>query len=93
MLYTFLFSASSPLYRSDTSGRGWMSHPSAHAHNPNYRPGGWGGDGLKNRVFFVFIFVEAVSWLWVWVTLREEAREIALRRARRRGSSGGGGLR
>ncbi|KAK5991771.1 hypothetical protein PT974_07805 [Cladobotryum mycophilum] len=34
----------------------------------------WGtqGDGLKNRVFFTFMFVEMVGWFWAWITLREE---------------------
>lgn len=51
-----------------------------------YKPSGWGGDYLKNRVFFAFMFVEMVSWLWVWVTLREEKRELAIKKAKRRGS-------
>lgn len=62
-----------------------MSSPGGHVRNPAYAPSGWGGDGLKNRVFFAFMFVEMVSWLWVWVTLREERRDIVMRN-RRRGS-------
>ncbi|KAF3762775.1 hypothetical protein M406DRAFT_323686 [Cryphonectria parasitica EP155] len=85
LLYTFFSSSSSPFYRADTS-RGWMSHPIAHAYNPNYQPSGWGGEELKNRVFFVFIFVETMSWLWAWVTLREDTRELMIRAAKRRGS-------
>lgn len=54
--------------------------------NAGYAPSGWGGDGLKNRVFFVFIFVEMISWLWVWVTVKEETREIQLKKLKRRGS-------
>lgn len=87
--YTFFFSPSSPLYRS-SSGSSHLAHPSAHAHPPpGYRPSGWGGDALKNRVFLAFIFVEMVSWFWVWVTLREEKRESAMRKARGRRSSQG----
>lgn len=59
-------------------------------YSSNYAPSGWGGDGLKNRVFFVFIFVEMISWLWVWVTLKEETREILLKKAKRRDSFGYG---
>jgi hypothetical protein len=83
-LYTFFFGPSSPLY---ATSHGRFSHPSAHAHPPpGYTPSGWGGDALKNRVFFTFIFVETVSWFWIWVTLQEERRETAARKARRRAS-------
>ncbi|CAJ2500835.1 Uu.00g036880.m01.CDS01 [Anthostomella pinea] len=47
-----------------------------------------GGDGLRNRVFFAFAFLEALSWLWVWVTLKEETRAFATRKRRRASSSG-----
>ncbi|KAK3940886.1 increased loss of mitochondrial DNA protein 1 [Diplogelasinospora grovesii] len=70
----------------------FMAHPSAHAHNPAYVPSGWGGDALKNRVFFAFMFVETISWFWVWVTLQEERRDLLLRaqrkQQRRRSSHG-----
>ena len=33
---------------------------------------GGGLDGLKNRVFFTFLFFEMLSWFWTWITLREE---------------------
>lgn len=81
VLYTFLFSSSSPMYYSGSSRRdaGPFSHPSAHAHNPNYVAATWGGEGLKNRVFFAFIFVELVSWFWVWVTLKEEKPDLVRR--------------
>lgn len=46
--------------------------------------GGW--DGLRNRVFFAFAFLEMLSWFWVWVTLREEAAGFTTRK-RRRGST------
>ncbi|KAK5659257.1 hypothetical protein OQA88_1349 [Cercophora sp. LCS_1] len=88
-LYTFLFSPSSPLYTSSDGPRGRFSHPSAHAHAPaGYIPSGWGGDALKNRVFFTFMFVETFSWFWIWVTLQEERRDAAARKARRRSSHG-----
>ncbi len=88
LFYTFIFGASSPLYAASARGSGRFSHPSAHAHNPAYAASTWGGDGLKNRVFFTFMFVEMISWFWVWVTLREERREIMARKARRRSSQG-----
>ena len=47
--------------------------------------GGW--DGLRNRVFFAFAFLEMISWLWAWVTLREEASVFAQRKRRRNSSS------
>ncbi|KAM7192168.1 Increased loss of mitochondrial DNA protein 1 [Naviculisporaceae sp. PSN 640] len=82
-LYTFFFSASSPLYTADSGGV--FSSRSSHLHhpNPNYTPSGWGGDALKNRVFFTFMFIETISWLWVWVTLQEERREVLARRQSR----------
>jgi hypothetical protein len=43
-----------------------------------YRPSGW-GEGLKNRVFFTWAFVEMITWFWIFVTLREERREVVLR--------------
>ncbi|KAK4213140.1 increased loss of mitochondrial DNA protein 1 [Rhypophila decipiens] len=90
-LYTFFFSAASPLYTSADSSP--MASRSGYAHhpNPNYTPSGWGGDAMKNRVFFTFMFIETISWLWVWVTLQEERREVLVRRqsklARRRSGS------
>lgn len=47
-----------------------------------------GGDGLRNRVFFAFAFLEFLSWVWAWVTLREEAA-VFMARKRRRGSTAG----
>jgi hypothetical protein len=90
--YTFLFSAASPFYQKGASspgaaGSSRLPHPSAHVHVPGYKPSGWGGDLLKNRVFFTFMFVEMISWFWVWVTLKEERRDLAVRKSmRRRGS-------
>jgi hypothetical protein len=81
--YIFLFGPSSPLY--DKSSRGPMTHPSAH--NPAYRPAGWGGDTLKNRLFFTFIFIETMTWFWIWVTLREERDAILSKKSRRRNSN------
>lgn len=76
------------MYREGVSVRDrWMSSPGSQLHHAAvYSPSGWGGDYLKNRVFFAFMFVEMVSWLWVWVTLREEKRELAIKKAKRRGS-------
>ncbi|KAK3303089.1 increased loss of mitochondrial DNA protein 1 [Chaetomium strumarium] len=92
-LYSFLFSASSPLFYSDgpdnssSSSRSFTSRPLVHHKRSGYVPSSWGGDALKNRVFFAFMFVETMSWFWVWVTLQEERREVLARKARRRSSS------
>ena len=64
-IYSFAFSANSPLMKG------------------SYYPSGW-GEGLKNRVFFTWAFVELVTWFWIFVTLREERRELATRIAERR---------
>ncbi|KAK3320106.1 increased loss of mitochondrial DNA protein 1 [Cercophora scortea] len=87
-LYTFFFSASSPLYsEGGGGGAARAAHPSTHTpHNASYTPSGWGGDALKNSVFFTFMFVETFSWFWVWVTLREERQELMAKKARRRSS-------
>ncbi|KAI1428084.1 increased loss of mitochondrial DNA protein 1 [Xylaria sp. FL1777] len=45
-----------------------------------------GGEGLRNRVFFAFTFLEFLSWFWAWVTLREEAAAFAIRKRRRSSS-------
>lgn len=87
IFYTFTFSPSSPLYAPKSSSRSHFSRPNAHIHNPGYAPASWGGDGLKNRIFFTFMFIEMVSWFWVWVTLREERKEILSRKSHRRRSS------
>ncbi|KAG6004403.1 hypothetical protein E4U21_001123 [Claviceps maximensis] len=63
--YIYAFGPSSPLY-------GGATHLTRGGHNPSYHPARWGGDALKNRVFFSFVFIEMVAWFWVWVTLREE---------------------
>ncbi|KAK4148895.1 increased loss of mitochondrial DNA protein 1 [Chaetomidium leptoderma] len=92
--YSFFFSASSPLFYTEdpaniNTSSARLTHPSAHhaALNPNYVPSGWGGDALKNRVFFSFMFVETMSWFWVWVTLQEERRDLLAKKARRRSAS------
>ncbi|KAF6844623.1 hypothetical protein CMUS01_00913 [Colletotrichum musicola] len=84
VIYTFFFGPSSPLYGGLNRG-GRFAHPSAHARNPHYTPSTWGGDGLKNRVFLTFAFLEMLTWFWVWVTLREEQEQIARERLKRRG--------
>ncbi|KAL0938292.1 uncharacterized protein CTRU02_204902 [Colletotrichum truncatum] len=84
VIYTFAFGPSSPIYGGSRGGR--FSHPSAHTHNPNYTPSTWGGDGLKNRVFLTFAFLEMLTWFWVWITLREEQEEIARQRVKKRGA-------
>lgn len=76
VFYTFTFGPSSPVYQA-SSPRGAFSAPSSH--NPSYVPATWGGDLLKNRVFFTFMFLEMVSWFWIWVTLREERNGLVER--------------
>lgn len=83
VLYTFLFGPSSPFYGSPNRG-GRLAHPSAHVNNPRYTPSTWGGDGLKNRVFLTFAFLEMLSWFWVWMTLREEREQFARSRNNKR---------
>ncbi|CVK99179.1 uncharacterized protein FMAN_02087 [Fusarium mangiferae] len=83
VVYIFLFGPSSPMY--DKSSRSHLSHPSSY--NPSYRPAGWGGDMLKNRLFFTFIFTETMTWFWVWITLREERDAILSKKSRRRSHS------
>lgn len=89
VFYTYLSSASSPIYATANS-RGFFSRPAGYTHETGYKPASWGGDGLKNRVFFAFIFLELMSWFWVWVTLREERKEILSRKAMRRRNSQSG---
>lgn len=94
LFYTFFTSAASPYYQNPAAGgitgsSSRLAHPSAHVHVPGYKPSGWGGDMLKNRVFFSFMFIEMISWFWVWVTLKEEMREIVVRKSARRRSSQG----
>ncbi|SPN96575.1 uncharacterized protein DNG_00098 [Cephalotrichum gorgonifer] len=81
-IYAFLASSSSPLY--SARQRSTLSHPSAHAFNPSYRPSTWGGEALKNRVIFAFVFFETFGWFWAWVTLREERSIYEAKKARRR---------
>ncbi|RSL60758.1 hypothetical protein CEP54_006597 [Fusarium duplospermum] len=83
VVYIYMFGPSSPMY--DSSSRSRLSHPSSH--NPSYRPAGWGGDMLKNRLFFTFIFIETMTWFWIWVTLREEREAIMSKKSRRRSQS------
>ncbi|PSR84112.1 increased loss of mitochondrial DNA protein 1 [Coniella lustricola] len=105
LIYTLLFNpASSPFYsRANDPTRSWLrdhpiTPPSVSRNLPSGLGGsstlqnsvtGWGGDELKNRVFFVWTFVETMAWLWAWVTLREETHEMMKKRAKRRGSQGG----
>lgn len=80
--YIYAFGPSSPLY-------GGATHLTRGGQNPAYHPALWGGDALKNRVFFSFVFVEMMAWFWVWVTLREERPEVVerMRRNARRESA------
>lgn len=79
LFYSFFFSSSSPFY-------GGSGPRSRHLHSAaGYLPL-TGGDGLKNRVFFTFMFIETVSWFWIWVTLREERAQLLSRKASRRRS-------
>ncbi|TGJ83029.1 hypothetical protein E0Z10_g5742 [Xylaria hypoxylon] len=55
--------------------------------SPHHYPAAYGtasgSEGLRNRVFFAFTFLEFISWFWAWVTLREEAAVFAARKRRR----------
>lgn len=84
LAYVFIFGPSSPVYGAETP-RGRFSSPNSF--NPSYHPSGWGGDGLKNRLFFTFMFVEMMTWFWIWVTLREERNAIVERKSRRKSQS------
>ncbi|OTB11535.1 hypothetical protein K445DRAFT_321920 [Daldinia sp. EC12] len=79
------------------SGPNRMSHPLAPPSSPPSAifsaKGPTGSDGLRNRVFFTFAFLEFLSWFWVWVTLKEEAASFASRKRRRGSSSGGDSMR
>ncbi|CEJ93744.1 hypothetical protein VHEMI09314 [[Torrubiella] hemipterigena] len=62
--FSYLFSPFSPLMTMSRTSR-----------NPAYtfKHGASSGlDGLKNRVFFTFMFIEMITWFWIWITLREE---------------------
>ncbi|KAJ3946251.1 uncharacterized protein N0V96_004611 [Colletotrichum fioriniae] len=90
VLYTFLFGPSSPLYGGTSKGGSRFAHPSVQSNNPRYTPSTWGGDGLKNRVFLTFAFLEMLCWFWVWMTLREEQEEFQRKNQhKRRGSQSG----
>ena len=78
--YTFIFSPSGPVY-GVKNPRGIMAHPVASERAAGYVSSSWGGDMLKNRVFFTFVFLEMMCWFWVFVTLRDE--RAALQRSRR----------
>ncbi|CAG9952457.1 unnamed protein product [Clonostachys rosea f. rosea IK726] len=82
LFYAFLTGPSSPFFAS-VNPRGRFAHPSAH--NPSYTPGTWGGDTLKNRVAFTFLFLEMISWFWVWLTLREERQALVHKLRKRSG--------
>ncbi|KAI1652437.1 increased loss of mitochondrial DNA protein 1 [Daldinia decipiens] len=75
------------------SGANRLSHPLTppSAFIPGAVAGG--SDGLRNRVFFTFAFLEFLSWFWVWVTLKEESATFLSRKKRRGSSSGSGVLR
>ncbi|KAI0536664.1 increased loss of mitochondrial DNA protein 1 [Xylaria digitata] len=59
--------------------------------SPHHYPAAYGtasgSEGLRNRVFFAFTFLEFLSWFWAWVTLREEAAAFVVRKRRRSSSN------
>ncbi|GAO19341.1 uncharacterized protein UV8b_05243 [Ustilaginoidea virens] len=71
--YIYTFGPSSPLFGSNNR-RGY---------NPSYSKATWGGESLKNRVLFTFVFIEMIAWFWVWVTLREERQGVVDRMRRK----------
>ncbi|KAI2613505.1 increased loss of mitochondrial DNA protein 1 [Hypoxylon fragiforme] len=76
------------------SGPGRMSHPLA---PPSSAATPFatltGADGLRNRVFFTFAFLEFLCWFWAWVTLKEEVGRFNSKKRRRGSSSSNGGFR
>ncbi|RDA91108.1 hypothetical protein CP533_6701 [Ophiocordyceps camponoti-saundersi (nom. inval.)] len=83
VFYSYFFGPSSPVYGS--APRSTSRPPSANS--TSYRSSTWGGDGLKNRIFFTFIFLEMITWFWIWVTLREERHGIVERMRKQRSRS------
>ncbi|RDA86298.1 hypothetical protein CP532_5664 [Ophiocordyceps camponoti-leonardi (nom. inval.)] len=81
VFYSYFLGPSSPVYGSSAPRS--TSRPSS-ANPTSYRSSTWGGDGLKNRIFFTFIFLEMITWFWIWVTLREERHGIAQRMRKQR---------
>ncbi|KAL9605135.1 MAG: hypothetical protein Q9219_000069 [cf. Caloplaca sp. 3 TL-2023] len=41
-------------------------------------------DDLHNSVVFTWSFLEMICWFWIFITLREERRELAVRKAERK---------
>ncbi|KAF4509300.1 hypothetical protein G6O67_005566 [Ophiocordyceps sinensis] len=77
VFYSYFCGPSSPVYGASAPR---SARPSSSSGRPSaYEPSAWGGDGLKNRVFFTFIFLEMISWSWIWVTLREEKQGLVER--------------
>ncbi|KAI8958383.1 increased loss of mitochondrial DNA protein 1 [Daldinia sp. FL1419] len=79
-------------FSTPTAGRPGTTRASHPLVPPSTAFVGSGSDGIRNRVFFTFAFLEFLSWFWVWVTLKEEVASFAARK-RRRGSSNGEALR
>ncbi|KAL8808350.1 MAG: hypothetical protein Q9182_000170 [Xanthomendoza sp. 2 TL-2023] len=41
-------------------------------------------DNLNTSVVFTWSFLEMISWFWIFITLREERRELVMRKAERK---------
>ncbi|KAL9042727.1 MAG: hypothetical protein Q9180_000385 [Flavoplaca navasiana] len=41
-------------------------------------------DNLNTSVVFTWSFLEMINWFWIFITLREERRELAVRKAERK---------
>ncbi|KAL8695484.1 MAG: hypothetical protein Q9218_000062 [Villophora microphyllina] len=41
-------------------------------------------DHLNNSVIFTWSFVEMICWFWIFITLREDRRELAARKAEKK---------
>ncbi|KND90089.1 hypothetical protein TOPH_05298 [Tolypocladium ophioglossoides CBS 100239] len=78
VFYSYFLGPSSPVY-----GAPPRTPPLAGPAS-SYTASGWGGDALKNRVFFTFMFLEMISWFWIWVTLREERHGVVERLRKQR---------
>ncbi|RYO73880.1 hypothetical protein DL764_011046 [Monosporascus ibericus] len=86
-LAVFAYATNSPAGRADPS-KGRISHPRAPWVGADYGTRGGGAEGLRNRVFFTFAFVEFLFWFWAWTTLKEESRAFVEKKRQRAGAGG-----
>jgi hypothetical protein len=80
-LYIFFLGPSSP-FRLSISAPAAERRMVAAEYSAKSLDNGWGGDALKNRVVFTFLFIEMIVWFWAWTTIREE-RPAIIEKARK----------